>query len=82
MEKYAGKLSFYGSLSIQNTLPFGTPETVQDEVERRLAVARRWGGLIISPSHDMPSDIPLENIAAMVEPLKKQLGIQDSAKRS
>lgn len=72
MKRYSGRLAFYGSLSIQNTLPFGTAENVKDEVDRRLSSARRYGGLIISPSHDMPLDIPLENILVMLETLKNQ----------
>lgn len=72
MERYSGKLAFYGGLSIQKTLPFGTADQVREEVEHRLSLARRWGGLIVSPSHDMPADVPLSNILAMSEALKGQ----------
>lgn len=67
MRKYRGKLAYYGSISIQKTLPFGTREEVKREIEHRLHVAEKYGGLIPSPSHDMPPDIPLENTLVMHE---------------
>lgn len=72
MQRYSGRLAFYGSLSIQKTLPFGTTADVQREVEERISLARQFGGLIISPSHDMPGDISTENVAAMLEALREQ----------
>jgi uroporphyrinogen decarboxylase len=72
MAEYTGRLAFYGSLSIQKTLPFGSREEVAEEVENRLSLARRYGGLIVSPSHDMPPDIGLDNIRVMSDTLKGQ----------
>ena len=69
---YAGRLAFYGGLSIQHTLPFGTPEEVRQEVRSRLRLARKCGGYIVSPAHDMPPDIPVENIDAMLDVLQHQ----------
>jgi len=79
MERFAGRLAYYGSISIQQTLPFGTPEVVRKEVRHRLELARRYGGLIPSPSHDMPPDIPLENTRAMLETLRSQEAVFRSA---
>jgi hypothetical protein len=31
----------------------------------------RGGGLILAPSHDMPGDIPVENIVAFVETMRE-----------
>jgi uroporphyrinogen decarboxylase len=72
MKRYSRRLAFYGSLSIQKTLPFGTAEEVQVEVQDRISLARAYGGLIISPSHDMPPDVPVENIIAMISAIKNQ----------
>jgi len=72
VESYAGRLAFHGGLSIQKTLPFGNAQEVRLEVRDRLALARRYGGYIVAPSHDMPPDIPTENIQAMVEELAGQ----------
>ncbi|MHA1395994.1 MAG: uroporphyrinogen decarboxylase family protein [Promethearchaeota archaeon] len=70
IDKYSHRLAFYGGLSIQKTLPFGKPNEVRQEVEHRLNLAYKYNGLIISPSHDMPPDIPLKNILTMLKILK------------
>jgi uroporphyrinogen decarboxylase len=71
IERYAGRLAFYGGISIQKTLPFGSTDEVRQEVEHRMGLSRRYGGYIVSPSHDMPPDIPVDNVLAMVETLKQ-----------
>jgi uroporphyrinogen decarboxylase len=72
IERYAGRLVFYGGLSIQKTLPFGSAADVRAEVAHRLGLARVYGGYVIAPSHEMPPDVPVENVIAMVEALKNQ----------
>lgn len=62
---FSGRLAFYGGMSIQHTLPFGTVEEVAEETRNRLGLAKKFGGFIVSPSHDMPPDVPLENILVM-----------------
>lgn len=72
MMKYYHNLAFYGGISIQKTLPFGNPEEVCEEIENRIELAKRFEGLIVSPSHDMLPDIPVKNILAMIERVKSQ----------
>jgi uroporphyrinogen decarboxylase len=64
---YGERLAFYGGMSIQRVLPFGTPQEVRDETRRLMDHVGRGGGYIIAPAHDMPGDIPIENIVAMIE---------------
>jgi uroporphyrinogen decarboxylase len=64
--EYGDRLCFWGSLDIQQTIPFGTPESVGDEVTTRLKTIGRSGGLIIGPTHNLQLDTPLENFWAMV----------------
>jgi uroporphyrinogen decarboxylase len=71
---YSGRLAFYGGISIQQTLPFGTPDDVKKEVKHLLELWEKYGGYILSPSHDMPKDIPLENILAMMEAIGLPIG--------
>jgi uroporphyrinogen decarboxylase len=71
---FAGRLAFYGGISVQKTLPLGTTDEVKSEVESRLRTARAFGGFIPAPSHDMPPDIPARNVEAMLEVLKGQAG--------
>jgi uroporphyrinogen decarboxylase len=72
MEQYAGRLAFYGSISIQKTLPFGTEAEVQREVQRRIETARACGGLILSPAHDVPPDVPVGNLIALLDVVRGQ----------
>jgi uroporphyrinogen decarboxylase len=66
-EEYGKNLCFWGSLDIQQTLPFGKPEQVKAEVITRLKTIGRDGGLVIGPTHNLQLDTPLENFWAMVE---------------
>jgi uroporphyrinogen decarboxylase len=70
-EEYHGRLAFWGGLSTQRLLPYGTPEEVRKET-RRMLEAGRDGGLIVAPAHSVPGDVPLENMLAMLEVLTSQ----------
>jgi uroporphyrinogen decarboxylase len=65
--EYGKNLCFWGSIDIQQTLPFGTPEQVKAEVITRLKTIGRGGGLLIGPTHNIQLDTPLENLWALVE---------------
>jgi uroporphyrinogen decarboxylase len=69
--QYQGKLSFWGGLSIQKTLPFGTVNDVIDE-SRSLLEAGHNGGYIFSTSHAVEGDAPVENILAFINEAKLQ----------
>jgi uroporphyrinogen decarboxylase len=64
--QFGSQLSFYGGVSIQQLLPFGTPAQIKTEVRRLMDEVGRGGGFIVAPSHDMPGDIPLENLLAFI----------------
>jgi uroporphyrinogen decarboxylase len=69
---YGDQLSFYGGISTQKTLPYGTVADVQQEVRRLLDKVGKNGGYIASPAHAIPTDARPENIAAMIEVLQNQ----------
>lgn len=71
-KKYGSSLSFYGGISTQRTLPYGTPAQVRDEVKQLLDVVGKNGGYIAAPAHDIPADAKPENTAAMIEVLQNQ----------
>lgn len=68
--KYGERLSFWGGISTQKTLPFGTPEEVKEEVLRCIKILGKNNGYIISPSHDLTSDVPLINFDSMLTAIK------------
>jgi uroporphyrinogen decarboxylase len=71
-KEFGDRLSFWGGLSIQKILPFGTPEEVKKEVKRLIKEIGAGGGYILAPAHATPKDVPLANILAMIEILQNQ----------
>ena len=66
-EKYGDQLCFWGTIDEQHTLPFGRPSDVEAEVRERLQTVGVDGGLILSPTHHVQLDTPMENFWAMVK---------------
>jgi uroporphyrinogen decarboxylase len=64
--EYGDRLCFWGSIDEQETLPFGTPADVTNEVKTRLATIGAGGGLIIGPTHHVQLDTPMENFWVMI----------------
>ena len=69
---YHGRLAFYGGISVQRLLPYGTPDEVRSEVRRILEEIGRGGGYIAGPSHAVPADAPLDNLLAMIDVITRQ----------
>ncbi len=66
-ENFSARLSFYGGISTQTVLPYGSAGEVTAAVARcRSDLAPNGTGLLIGPSHRMMSDIPLSNVEAML----------------
>jgi uroporphyrinogen decarboxylase len=71
--KYRGGLAFFGGLSTQKTLPYGTPDDVR-AATRHLIELGSEGGYILAPAHAVPKDVPLENMLAFIETAQGQAG--------
>jgi len=69
--EYGDKLAFWGTVSCQRTMPFGTPEDVINEVKLRIKTVGENGGLLIAPTHILEPDVPWENVLAFFEGVKK-----------
>jgi uroporphyrinogen decarboxylase len=74
MAQYRGRLAFWGGVSTQRTMPYGTPEDVRLEV-RRMHDLGRDGGYILSPSHALEGDVPLGNLLALIDETRKLAGV-------
>ncbi len=71
-ETFAGKLSFYGGVSTQTVLPAGTPSEVKEAVLEAIRIlAPDRTGMVVSPSHRMMVDIPVENVEAFLEAMEE-----------
>ncbi len=65
--RYGDRLAFWGTVSVQQTMPFGTPEDVRREVRARLATVGHGGGFILAPAHVLSPETPWDNIVAFFE---------------
>jgi len=65
--EFGDKICFQGAVSIQRALPFGTPDDVRAEVRERIEALAPGGGYIISTSHNIQGDTPVENVLALIK---------------
>jgi uroporphyrinogen decarboxylase len=63
-DKYGDRLSFWGTIGTQTTMPFGSADEVRQEVLKNLDIAGSKGGLLCSPTHLLEPEVPWENIEA------------------
>ena len=66
-EEFGEKLTFYGGIDTQHTIPFGSAEEVRVEVLDRIATLGKHHGYIVAPAHNFQPDAPLENVLAVYE---------------
>jgi len=66
--EFGRHLSFYGGISTQDVLPQLSPADVRAATHACIrALAPGGTGLLLGPSHRMQSDIPVANVAAMLD---------------
>lgn len=70
-ELYGDKLSFWGTIGTQTTMPFGTVDEVKAKTKEIIETVGKGGGLCIAPTHMLEPDVPYENIEAFVETVKQ-----------
>ena len=64
---FGDRLAFWGGLSTQRTLPFGTPEDVKAEAMDLMSTMGKGGGYIFAASQGIQGDVPVENILALLD---------------
>lgn len=71
-EECRGRLAFWGgSLDCQKTLPYGTVDQVQQEVQSHLEVFAPGGGYVFAPVHNVQAGVPPENVIAMYDTARR-----------
>lgn len=70
--KFRDKIAFWGMIGTQTTLPFGKPEDVRMAVAEIYELADTGARCVIAPSHVVEPEVPLENLVALVDAVKKR----------
>jgi uroporphyrinogen decarboxylase len=70
-QQFGDKITFWGGISTQRTLPFGSAADVEQEVTEVIRGMSQNGGYITSPSQEIQTDVPYENLIALIETAKK-----------
>ncbi|MBM3501902.1 MAG: uroporphyrinogen-III decarboxylase-like protein [Armatimonadetes bacterium] len=70
--EFGDRLSFWGGVSTQKLLPYGTPDEVRAEARKLMAEVGKSGGYILAPAHGIPGDGKPENIMALIETVNDQ----------
>ena len=65
--EFGDRLAFHGGISIQQTMPFGSPADVEDAVRSRIEALAPGGGYIISTAHNIQADTSVANLEALLE---------------
>ena len=68
--EFGKHVTFFGGISTQGVLPFGTPEDVRKQVRERIRLLSSGGGYICGPDHSVQKNIPPENLWALFDEAK------------
>jgi uroporphyrinogen decarboxylase len=68
---FGADLCFWGGgCDTQWVLPHGTPEDVANDVRRNVSILAPGGGFVFQQVHNILSDVPPQNIEAMLNALR------------
>jgi len=65
--RFGRALCFHGGISIQRTMPFGTPDTIRAEVRAITETIGADGGYIYCTAHNVQADTSVENVQALLD---------------
>ncbi|NIR51484.1 methyltransferase [candidate division KSB1 bacterium] len=70
--RFGDQITFWGGgVDTQNTLPFGTPDQVREEVRERIRTLGPGGGFVFNTIHNVQPKVPIENVLAMYGTLRE-----------
>jgi uroporphyrinogen decarboxylase len=72
-QRYGHKLAFWGGISTQKTLPYGTPDELRAEARAVRDLMSKGGGYILSPAQSLMGDVPVENVLALLEVAREKV---------
>lgn len=64
---WGDRMTFWGGLGTQQTIPFGTPDEIRAEIRHLRREMSRGGGYILAPAKSLRPETPTENAVAVFE---------------
>ena len=64
---WGDRITFWGCLGSQSTIPRGTPDEIRAEIQHLRAVMGVGGGYILAPAKTLQPETPIANAVAIVE---------------
>jgi uroporphyrinogen decarboxylase len=64
---WGDKITFWGCLGSQSTIPFASPAEIRKEIRRLRREMGKGGGFILAPAKPLRPETPTENAVAIVE---------------
>ena len=69
--KYHDRVTIWGAMGTQTTMPFGTVSDVKRKTNEMIEVSRNYGRLVLAPTHLLEPEVPLENVEAFVNTINE-----------
>lgn len=70
-EIFGDKLSFWGGIGTQTTMPFGTKDDIEKTCRELIEKVGKGGGFVLAPTHIVEPEVPYENIETFLEAAEK-----------
>lgn len=71
-EKYGDRLTFWGGgVDTQKVLSFGSTKDVENQVTALCDIFSKDGGFVFNTVHNIQANVPVENIDAMIQTIRK-----------
>ena len=78
-KEYGKRITLYGGIDVETTLPFGSPAEVAGEIGMRARTLGSGGGYILQSSHTIMTDVPMANVITYIETCHELAGIDTRA---
>lgn len=71
-DRFGDKITFWGGgVDTQKVLSFGSPDEVEKQVLQQCEILGKNGGFVFNTVHNILANVPVENLVAMINALKK-----------
>ncbi len=73
-KQYGGRITLHGAVDAQGWIQEASAESIRSEVTRLIEVIGEGGGFILSPSHNLQPDTPIENVLVLYRTIAEARG--------